>query len=260
MSAVLGREVKKQNTGIRNQYYHAGGAAPMARDFVQSLYASTFERGDPQFAVDAYARPIRPTLFLIPHEVGAAIRNSDTDCRIWLTLRVLYLFYFSKAGTIILANAEPPWPRSTRFASRGSLESRPRLCGWLWYGSSIARMTRLRRKPAKVTPLALLTADFDCELVARPQIQRRPIGSNREGVLLDVDRPPRARSTIYVHRAGVVDSDPQSADHPWHRDRYFPNVNIPVVAVVWTYTGLNPEEMEGRLTSTYDAFVDNTRR
>ena len=29
----------------------------------------------------------------------------------------------------------------------------------------------------------------------------------------------------------------------------FPNINIPVIAVVWTYTGLNAEEMEGRLTS-----------
>jgi Cu/Ag efflux pump CusA len=29
----------------------------------------------------------------------------------------------------------------------------------------------------------------------------------------------------------------------------FPNINIPVVAVDWTYTGLNPEELEGRLTS-----------
>src|SRR5271168_3849958 len=41
----------------------------------------------------------------------------------------------------------------------------------------------------------------------------------------------------------------------------FPNINIPVVAVVWTYTGLNAEEMEGRLTSTYErsltTLVDN---
>src|ERR1700736_1715113 len=41
----------------------------------------------------------------------------------------------------------------------------------------------------------------------------------------------------------------------------FPNINIPVVAVAWTYTGLNPEELEGRLTSTYErvltATVDN---
>ena len=29
----------------------------------------------------------------------------------------------------------------------------------------------------------------------------------------------------------------------------FPNINIPVVAVAWQYTGLNPEEMEGRLTT-----------
>ena len=41
----------------------------------------------------------------------------------------------------------------------------------------------------------------------------------------------------------------------------FPNINIPVVAVVWTYTGLNAEEMEGRLTSAYErsltTLVDN---
>jgi multidrug efflux pump subunit AcrB len=41
----------------------------------------------------------------------------------------------------------------------------------------------------------------------------------------------------------------------------FPNINIPVVAVAWTYTGMNPEELEGRLTSVYErvltAVVDN---
>ena len=41
----------------------------------------------------------------------------------------------------------------------------------------------------------------------------------------------------------------------------FPNIDIPVVAVDWTYTGLNPEELKGRLTSTCErvltATVDN---
>ena len=41
----------------------------------------------------------------------------------------------------------------------------------------------------------------------------------------------------------------------------FPNINIPVIAVVWTYTGLNAEEMEGRLTTSYEraltTLVDN---
>jgi CzcA family heavy metal efflux pump len=32
----------------------------------------------------------------------------------------------------------------------------------------------------------------------------------------------------------------------------FPNINIPVVSVGWTYTGLNPEELEGRLTEPYE--------
>ncbi|HLJ49906.1 MAG TPA: efflux RND transporter permease subunit [Bryobacteraceae bacterium] len=41
----------------------------------------------------------------------------------------------------------------------------------------------------------------------------------------------------------------------------FPDINIPVIAVSWTYTGLNPEEMEGRITTVYErvltTLVDN---
>ena len=41
----------------------------------------------------------------------------------------------------------------------------------------------------------------------------------------------------------------------------FPNINIPVIAVAWTYSGLNPEEMEGRITTVYErvltTLVDN---
>ena len=38
----------------------------------------------------------------------------------------------------------------------------------------------------------------------------------------------------------------------------FPNINIPVIAVAWQYTGLNPEEMEGRLTSVYERNLTTT--
>src|ERR1700685_2702008 len=41
----------------------------------------------------------------------------------------------------------------------------------------------------------------------------------------------------------------------------FPSINIPVVAAAWTYTGLNPEEMEGRVPTVYErvltTLVDN---
>src|SRR6201984_701132 len=41
----------------------------------------------------------------------------------------------------------------------------------------------------------------------------------------------------------------------------FPNIDIPVISVAWTYTGLNPEDIEGRLTTPYEKvltiLVDN---
>ena len=41
----------------------------------------------------------------------------------------------------------------------------------------------------------------------------------------------------------------------------FPNIDIPVISVGFTYTGLNPEELEGRLTTPYEkaltTLVDN---
>jgi multidrug efflux pump subunit AcrB len=38
----------------------------------------------------------------------------------------------------------------------------------------------------------------------------------------------------------------------------FPNINIPVIAVAWQYTGMNPEELEGRLTSGYERILTTT--
>jgi multidrug efflux pump subunit AcrB len=41
----------------------------------------------------------------------------------------------------------------------------------------------------------------------------------------------------------------------------FPNINIPVISVAWNYTGLDPEDIETRLTTPYEkvltTFVDN---
>ncbi len=38
----------------------------------------------------------------------------------------------------------------------------------------------------------------------------------------------------------------------------FPNIDIPVIAVAWQYTGLNPEEMEGRFTTVYERVLTTT--
>jgi multidrug efflux pump subunit AcrB len=43
----------------------------------------------------------------------------------------------------------------------------------------------------------------------------------------------------------------------------FPSIDIPVISVAWQYTGLNPEELEGRLTTPYEkvltTLVDNVQ-
>ena len=38
----------------------------------------------------------------------------------------------------------------------------------------------------------------------------------------------------------------------------FPNINIPVISVIWNYTGLSPEQMEGRLVSPYERVLTTT--
>lgn len=38
----------------------------------------------------------------------------------------------------------------------------------------------------------------------------------------------------------------------------FPNINIPVVSVVWTYNGLQPDEMNGRITTIFGRAVSTT--
>src|ERR1700712_321171 len=41
----------------------------------------------------------------------------------------------------------------------------------------------------------------------------------------------------------------------------FPNINIPVVSIAWQYSGLNPEDLEGRITTPFEkvltTLVDN---
>ena len=38
----------------------------------------------------------------------------------------------------------------------------------------------------------------------------------------------------------------------------FPNINIPVISAIWTYTGLSPEQFEGRITSVYERTLTTT--
>ena len=60
-----------------------------------------------------------------------------------------------------------------------------------------------------------------------------------------------SRSTaLHLHRPGAADPASLSPVVILRTPTdIFPNINIPVIAVAWQYTGLNPEEMEGRITT-----------
>src|SRR5213592_4252668 len=38
----------------------------------------------------------------------------------------------------------------------------------------------------------------------------------------------------------------------------FPNIDIPVISVIWNYGGLAPEEMERRIVTNYERFLTTT--
>src|SRR6201985_2324721 len=38
----------------------------------------------------------------------------------------------------------------------------------------------------------------------------------------------------------------------------FPNIGIPVISVVWNYTGLPPDDMAGRILSNYERSLSTT--
>ena len=81
-------------------------------------------------------------------------------------------------------------------------------------------------------------------------------------VKIRVDRQDRAQSALHLHRAGACSSCiAQPGVILRTPTDIFPNINIPVIAVAWNYTGLNAEEMEGRITSVYErvltTMVDN---
>ena len=40
----------------------------------------------------------------------------------------------------------------------------------------------------------------------------------------------------------------------------FPSINIPVVSVIWTYGGLSPQQMEQRITTSFERATSFSRR
>jgi hypothetical protein len=67
-----------------------------------------------------------------------------------------------------------------------------------------------------------------------------------------VDRSNCAEAALHLHRSRVTHRDVRLAGRFAGADRCFPNINIPVISVVWNYTGLLPNDMSGRVIYYYE--------
>ena len=77
--------------------------------------------------------------------------------------------------------------------------------------------------------------------------------------VFNVDRPPRAEPAVHVRRAGAAHPRRRAAhDRRARRPTSFPNIDIPVVTVVWNYGGLSAEEMANRIVSIFERGLTTT--
>ncbi len=70
-----------------------------------------------------------------------------------------------------------------------------------------------------------------------------------------MDRTFSTGEAVYVHRNGVGHHPADPVVLLRTPTDIFPNINIPVISLVWTYTGLQPQEMEQRITSNAERAI-----
>ncbi len=72
-----------------------------------------------------------------------------------------------------------------------------------------------------------------------------------------MDRQTRTQQTLHLHCSGHFNRGPGSHVNRYHTHDIFPDIDIPVVTVIWSYSGLSAKEMEQRVT-TFSEFVYGT--
>ena len=65
-------------------------------------------------------------------------------------------------------------------------------------------------------------------------------------------------SAVHIRRGLHARPDPGDRDHPRMPTDVFPNINIPVVSVVYNYAGMSPDDMEARIITQFERFVVTT--
>jgi multidrug efflux pump subunit AcrB len=69
---------------------------------------------------------------------------------------------------------------------------------------------------------------------------------------LYVDSKGCALAPLHIHRVVYHAASDWPGGSVAYAGRYFPNIDIPVISVIWSYTGLAPAEMETRIVSPFE--------
>jgi len=73
-----------------------------------------------------------------------------------------------------------------------------------------------------------------------------------------VDRPSRTSPPVYLRGGRPLNRGVGRRIDCHDADRHFPNINIPVVSVIWSYGGLSPTEMQDRITTVVERAMTTT--
>jgi len=99
---------------------------------------------------------------------------------------------------------------------------------------------------------------LDRHLIRRVASAGRIVGTGVALAEADVDRPPRAPPTVHLHRDGDAHRHRGRAHHRADAGRHLPEINIPVVSIIWQFTGLSPNEVEGRMVTISERAMTTT--
>ena len=74
----------------------------------------------------------------------------------------------------------------------------------------------------------------------------------------DCRRSVGSRASLHLRRDGDFGDDFRRAVGHSDAYRHLSNIGIPVISVVWGYTGLSPDDMAGRIIFPYERVLSTT--
>ena len=74
-----------------------------------------------------------------------------------------------------------------------------------------------------------------------------------------MDRPLCSAEAVYVRYRRAADCDLRRVFHRDDPTDILPNINIPIVSVIWTYSGMDADDMSKRIVGVCERALPTSR-